>query len=353
MSLPSFSVRRPVLVTMVFLGIVVLGVITFVRLPLDMFPDIEAPMISLITTWKGASATDVEEKVTKNLEKSLAVTADLDEMSSITQDNVSVIQLKFDWGANLDEKSNDIRRLAAMAKPLMPEEVDDPLLFRMNMAQIPVLILSVTTTQGDIAEHSEFIEDHVSDDLQRVPGVAAVVLFNERKRQLMVEVDRRELESRQLSMAQLEGALKANNLTLPAGTLELGRSIYTLRAPGEYQSIADVESVIVGQNQGALVYLKDVARVRFGLEERTSLGTTNGQSSMMLMVQRESGSNTVDVARAVKQRIAELDASLAPRGFRIATIMDMSDSIVFMIGSLSEAVYLGGAIVFLVVLKPF
>lgn len=350
MSLPSFSVRRPVLVTMVFLGIVVLGVLSFVRLPLDMFPKIEPPMISVITLWRGASARDIESKVTKNLEDQLAITPDLDEMSSVSQDNLSIVQLKFRWGVNLDEASNDVRRLSAMAKPLMPEEVDDPLLFRLNFAQLPIIMLAVTTEKGEIAAHGDFIEDQVVNDLQRVQGVASVTMFNQRQKQLLVEVDRRRMEGYSLSLQQIEGALKGNNLTLPAGTLELGRSVYTLRAPGEYQSLSDVENVIVGQNQGALVYLKDVARVSLGLEERTNEATANGQSSMMLMVQRESGANTVDVARAVQKRIKELDGLLAPRGFRVATIMDMSDTIVMMIGSLSEAVYLGGAIVFLVVL---
>ena len=350
MSLPSFSVRRPVLVAMVFLGIVVIGTIAFTRLPLDMFPKIESPVISVITVWKGASATDIESKVTKNLEDQLAITPDLDEMSSITQDNLSVVQLKFRWGVNLDEASNDVRRLAAMAKPLMPEEVDDPLLFRLSFAMLPVIMLAVTTERGQIAEHSDFIEDHVVNDLQRVAGVASVTMFNQRLKQLLVEVDRRRMEAYALSLQQLEGALKGNNLTLPAGTLELGRSVYTVRAPGEYQSLSDVENVIVGQHQGALVYVKDVARVSLGLEERSNEATANGQSSMMLMVQRESGANTVDVARAVQKRIKELDGILAPRGFRVATIMDMSDTIVHMIGSLSEALYLGGAIVFLVVL---
>ncbi|MBN1652899.1 MAG: efflux RND transporter permease subunit [Deltaproteobacteria bacterium] len=351
MSLPSLSVRRPILVSMIFLGILVIGLIAFTRLPLDMFPDIESPMISVITVWKGASATDVESKVTKILEDKLAIAPELDEMSSISQDNVSVVSLKFRWGANLDEAANDVRALSATAQPEMPDEVDDPLLFRINFSQLPILMLSVTTNKGDIARYSDWIEDNIVNDLQRVPGVAAVTMFNQQAKQLQVNVDRRKMESYGLSLQQIEYALKASNLTLPAGTIETGRTIYTVRAPGEYENEQDVRNVIVGQNRmGALVYLKDVATVSLGMEERVNLATANGLPSMMLMVQRESGTNTVEVAEAVMARMKRLDEKFAPSGFRIVTVMDMSESIVHMIASLSEAVYLGGAIVLLVVI---
>ncbi|MBN2385207.1 efflux RND transporter permease subunit [bacterium] len=349
MGLPYFSVRRPILVAMFFVGIIVIGIISWLRLSLDMFPDIESPVISVITTWPGASAMDIETKVTKNLEDQLATTPELDEMSSVSQDNVSIIQLKFRWGTNLDEAANDIRSFAAMAKSLMPDEVDDPILFRLSFAQIPILMLAVTTDRGDIAQYSEWIEDNIANELQRVPGVATVMLFNEQEKQLKVEVDRRRLEQYGLSLQQVESALQASNLTLPAGTIETGRLVYTIRAPGEYEHAEDVRNVILGQYRGTLVYLKDIATVNFGLDERTNIATVNDQPTMLLMVQRESGANTVDVAQAAQDRIKMLDAKYRDNGFRILSVFDLSDSIVQMIGSLSEAVYLGGLIVFLIV----
>ncbi len=349
MSIPSFSVRRPILISMIFVGILVTGLVAFTRLPLDMFPDIESPMISVITTWKGASAQDIESKVTKNLEDVLATVPELDEMSSTSMDNVSLVQLKFRWGTNIDEASNDVRQMAATARPNLPDEVDDPMLFRMNLSQLPVLMLSVTTRKGAVAEHSDWIEDHIVNDLQRVSGVATVSMFNQQAKQLQVEVDRRRMEAHGLSLQQIEGALRASNLTLPAGTIETGRTVYTIRAPGEFETIDDIGNVVVGQGQGALVFLKDVAAIRFGVEERTTIATGNGDPSMMLMVQRESGANTVTVARAVRERIEVLNDKYRDDGFEILTIMDMSDSIVLMIDSLSEALYVAGIVILLVV----
>jgi HAE1 family hydrophobic/amphiphilic exporter-1 len=350
MTLPSFSVRRRVAVTMAFLAIIVLGLVSFRRLSLDLFPKIEPPMVTVITVWRGANAKDIESKVTKILEDQLATTPDLEELSSISQDNISVVQVKLRWGANIDEAANQIRSLAAAAKPLMPEEVDDPLLYRLNLASIPILMLSVTVDQGRADEHADFIEKHVVNELQRVDGVASVVMFNQRKKQLLVQVDREKMERYSMSLQQVEGALKANNLSLPAGTLDIGRSVYTIRAPGEFQSTADVENVIVGQNLGSLIYVKDLASVKLGLEDRTSAATVNGGNSLLLMVQRESAGNTVDVAQAVLKRVDELQHSLGPQGYHIATVMDLSQNIVMIIGSLTETVYFAGAIVFVVVL---
>lgn len=349
MSLPSFSVRRRVTVCMIFLAIGVLGIISLFSLPLDMFPDIESPMVSVITPWPGASSKDIESKVTKTLETLLASTPDLDELSSISRDNVSTIQLKFRWGTNLDEATNNIRTFISQAKKDLPDDVDESMIFRLNLSQMPVVVLAVTSSGRDINEQSDYVEDHILNDLKRLDGVATVSMFNQRQQQLLVEVDRQRMEAYNLSLQQVGGALRANNLTLPAGTLDIGRSVYTIRAPGEYTSISDVENIIVGQQQNGLVYLKNIAQVRLGIEEETNIATLNGQSALLLLVQRSSGANTVEVARAVKKRIEEIGQTL-PSDLQISVAVDLSESVVRMIDSLSETIWVAIGLVSLVVL---
>jgi hydrophobe/amphiphile efflux-1 (HAE1) family protein len=349
MSLPSFSVRRRVTVTMIFVGIAVIGLLSLYQLPLDQFPKIEPPMVSVITPWYGASAKDVESRVTKPLEETLAITSDLEELSSTAMDNASIVQLKFGWGTNLDEAVNSIRTSISQAKSNMPEDVKDSIVFRLNLAQMPILIMAVTTDQGQIETQADFVEDHIVNDLKRVDGVATVTLFNQRARQLLVDVDRRRLEAYGLSLQQVGGALRASNLTLPAGTLDIGRNVYTIRAPGEFKTVEDIESVIVGQGAGGLVYLKDIARVYLGIEDSTSLATINKRPALLMMVQRLSGANPVDTARAVMKRLDELSKTL-PSRLKVTVVTDLSDHIVRIIGSLSETIYVAVVLVALVVL---
>jgi HAE1 family hydrophobic/amphiphilic exporter-1 len=351
MNLPAFAVRRRVTVAMFFLAVAVLGVVSFTRLSLDMFPDVEPPVVSVITVWPGASATDVEQKVTERLENRLASTPELDEMTSISQDNVSVVQIKFDWGTNLDEATNNVRTLANYARREMPDEVEEPMLFRLSFSNLPIMLLGVTAKRGEIQEYSELIEDLIADDLTRVDGVASVALFNQRFKQLQVDVDRERLAAHELSLQQVAAAIRANNLTLPAGNVDMGWSTFTIRAPGEFETPEDLENVAVSQSPttGALVHVKDIADVHFGLEEAVNRATLNNKNSVMLMIQREAESNTVDVARDVTERIAELNEEL-PEGLELHVVMDLSQNVLTMVDSLSTALYWGGAIVILVVI---
>lgn len=203
MTVSSWAVRRPVAVTLLFLGVAVVGLMSFTRLSLDMFPKIEPPVITVVTPWLGASATDIENKVTKNLEDLLATTPDLEELSSISQNNVSVVQLTLKWGANLDEASNNVRTLTSQARQLLPDDVEESTIIRLNLSQIPILMFTVTTDRGEVAEYSDFVEDHIVNDLKRIEGVATVIVFNRTERQLQVEVDRRRLEAYGLSLQQI------------------------------------------------------------------------------------------------------------------------------------------------------
>lgn len=349
MSLASFSVRRRVAVTMVFIGVALVGLLSLYQLPLDMFPKIEPPMVSVITPWYGASAKDVEEKVTKPLEEQLAATAELEELSSTAMDNVSIVSLKFGWGTDLAEAVNSIRTSISMAESLMPDDVQDSIVFRLNLAQMPILILAVTVDSGDIETQADFVEDRIVNELKRVEGVATVTLFNQREKQLLVEVDRRRLEAYGLSLQAVGGALQASNLSLPAGTVEVGRSVYAIRAPGEFKSVEDVENVIVGQGAGGLVYLKDIAEVRLGIEDRTSVATIDGRPALLMMVQRLSGANPVDTARGVMDRLKQLGPQL-PRRFQVGVVADLSEGIVRIVGSLSETIWVAVLLVGAVVL---
>ncbi len=220
----------------------------------------------------------------------------------------------------------------------------------MNMAQSPVLILSVTMKGANVYEYGKLVEDKITNELSRVNGVATVGEFNSLDKQLLVDVNRQRLNAYGLSMLQVSGAIEGSNLTLPAGNLDIGRGQYTVRVPGEFDTIKDVENVIVGQSQksGNLVYLKDIATVKLGMQDETAKATADQEKAMILMIMRESGANTVDVAQAVTSKIEQMNKTL-PEGLHISVVTDLSDNITLMVDSLSEAMYFTGLIVILVV----
>jgi HAE1 family hydrophobic/amphiphilic exporter-1 len=347
MSLSSFSVRRRVTTGMIFLAVTLLGLVSFTRLPVDLFPDVEMPTVSVITYYFGASARDVEEKVTDPLEESLAVTPGLEEMSSVSQENVSAVTLQFAWGSNLDEAMNDVRTRIDFARRNLPEDVEDPLLLRLNLSMLPIVTLGVTSSRGDIQEQGELVDDLVAERIERIDGVASVISLNQQSRQVLVEVDRQRLEDYHLSLQQVAGVIQMENLTLPAGTIDVGRITYIVRVPGEYETIDELRNVIVSQNEGSVVYLHQVASVHEGLEESDSIAAIDGHPAILYLVQRESGANTVEVARRVVALCEQLEREL-PENLHIVVLEDQSSLVTMMLDNLTDVVWTGAILVIVI-----
>ena len=250
MNLPQFSVRRRVTVLMIFLAVLVLGGICLKMLGLDLMPELEPPAISVITAYPGASAQDVETKVTKEVEDQLSIVSGLDDIYSSSREGLSVVTCKFAWGANLDEASNDIRSALELAKRTLPDDAEDPIIVKFNTAMFPVAFYGVN------AERSwpgirDLIEDRVTDRLKTVSGVGAAPIFGGPERQINVELDRDRLKAYGLTLDEVAAALRNENLTLPAGDIKIGVMDYAIRTPGEYQSVEEVENIVLRQGRTA------------------------------------------------------------------------------------------------------
>ncbi|HOW97801.1 MAG TPA: efflux RND transporter permease subunit, partial [Kiritimatiellia bacterium] len=349
MNLPEFGVRRPVTNLMIFLGIIILSLFSLSRLGVDMMPEIEPPAISVVSLYPGASPEDVEVKVTEPLENQLASTPHLEKITSRSAEGVSAIQLKFTWGVNLDEASNDIRDRIERAKralPDIPDEMDNPFIFKFNTALMPFLILGVTADQNT-PELNDLVDRRVADQLRQLPGVGTVQLRGGLDRQINVWIDRGRLEGYGFSILDVKAALAAANVTQPVGNIKSGLTDYLVRLPGEFASPDEINSVILGQDQGRLIYLKDVARVEDSHAEVSSVVRINGKSGLMMAVMKQTGVNTVEVADRVKKKLAEIEPSL-PLNIRFHIMMDSSQDILDALSSLRETVWIGGALVILV-----
>lgn len=351
MHLPEFGVKRPVTNLMIFLAIILLAAYSFSRLGIDSFPEIEPPAITVITSYPGASPEDVEIKVTEELENQLATTPGLEKITSISAEGVSLITLKFIWGTNIDEASNDIRDRIDLAKqrlPDIPNEMENPYLFKFNTANIPILYLGITAKQT-YPELYDMVDKRLGDALRQLPGVGTVqIQGGGLKRQINVWVNKERLEGYGFSILDIQNVLKRENITQPVGNLKTGLTDYLIRLPGEFMNPDEINLVILGKRSGKVIYLRDVAKIEDGFQEVTSEVRINKQPGVMMMIQKQSGTNTVEVAQRVKKRLKELERNF-PSDVKINTIFDTSKDIINSINSLKSSVVLAIVLVIFVV----
>lgn len=351
MNLPEFGVKRPVTNLMIFCAIIILAFYSFTRIGIDMMPEIEPPGITVIAGYPGASPEDVEIKVTEVLENQLGTTPGLEKITSTSSEGLSRISLKFIWGTNLDEASNDIRDRIELAKrflPDIPNEMDNPFIFKFNTSNIPIIFIGVTAQQS-YSELYDLIDKRIGDALRQLPGVGTVqIQGGGLERQINIWIDRGRLEGYGFSVFDIQSALKRENVTQPVGSLKSGLTDYLIRLPGEFAAPEEINSVILGKRNNNFVYLKDVARVEDGFKEVTSVVRINKNPGIMMMVQKQSGTNTVEVAERVKKRLEELKGML-PADVKINIIFDTSRDIVNSLNSLKSALWFAVILIILVV----
>ncbi|MDD2715930.1 MAG: efflux RND transporter permease subunit [Candidatus Wallbacteria bacterium] len=347
MSLAGISVKRPVGVTVFYLIVLILGSICLYKLPIDMFPSLDVPSLSVITIYPGANAQDVENNVTRYIEEKLASVNNLNHITSKSKDNVSMITCQFEWGTNLDEAANDIRQQLEMAKTNLPEDAEKSVVYKFSTSSLPILLISLSTDH--YPEDLYFTADKIiGRELKKLPGVGACTVEGFRKREIRIEVDPERLRFYGLSLDQISQMTALSNLDVPAGTLNSGKYSYNLRLAGRIENLKELKRVILAERDGKAVYLEDVAKIYDGFEEKTALSRGgSGKPSLILFVQKQSGANTVTVVDAVMKRIAELKTRL-PAGTEIDVVSDNSKSIRNSINTLSEAVLLGAFLVALV-----
>ncbi len=348
MRLPEVAVRRPISTIMAFLAIIILGFVSFQGLPIDLLPEIEPPFISVLTQYPGASSQDVETNITEKMETALSGVSDLKKLTSTSIDNISVVSLEFEYGTNLDEASNNVRDLLEFVKRDLPDDAETPTIFKFSTNFFPILFVSVTADQS-YPGLNKLIQDRVADPLKRIPGVGTVQIFGGPIREIQIRIDPQKLEAYNLSTSQLGQILAAENLTLPTGNIKMGRIDYNVRVPGEFTDPEQIKNIVVGQKDGQIVYVKDVAQVLDTLKERTITSRLNSKVGLQLIVQKQSGANTVTAARNVMKKLDELKKDL-PSDVQLNIVNDSSEFIIASINNLAEAVLLGGIFVVLVIL---
>ncbi len=348
MSLYSTSVKNPITTLMIFIAVIILGLYSYYRLPVDYFPKMDPPYISVFTYYNGANAADVEQNITRKLEDGFGTITNLKKITSKSKDNISVITLEFDWGTNLDEATNEVRDAVGMAERNLPDEVESPTIFRISTSMIPVIMFSVTADES-YAGIKDILDTKLIQPLNRIDGVGNIFQIGAPVRAVMVEVDPRKLDAYNLTVEQVSGILAANNLNLPSGNLEMGKSDLPLRLQGEFESSNVIGNIILSNAAGKTVYLRDVATVRDSLKDINSYERSNGRKSVRIMIQKQSDANTVTVANKIKKKLETISKTLPP-DIRVEVLMDSSINTMNSINNLSETLLYALLFVVLVVI---
>jgi len=344
MSIYRSAVNRPVTTALIFLAFAILGVFSLTRLPVDNFPDIESNVIMVMSSYPGASAEDVENNLTKVLENSLNGVSDLKDITSNSRENIAVLTLEFQYGTDIEVATNDVRDKLDMVAQTLPDGASSPTIFKFSAEDMPIMILSATADQS-VSALDKILDDKVATPLARVSGVGTVSVSGAPQREIQVYCDPNKLQAYGLSISSIAAVIASENRNVPSGNIDIGSDTYTLRIKKEFQDPSELMDIILGSYNGSAIYLRDVARVYDGLEEKSQESFTNGVRGAQIIIQRQSGYNTVNVIRDVKKELAKLEQTL-PTDIKITTVVDSSDNILRTIHSLEETI----VIIFLVVM---
>ncbi len=348
MNIYESAVRKPISTTLIFIGIMIFGIFSYSRLAVDQYPEIEIPQISVITTYAGANAADIETNITRLLEDNLNTVDDLKKITSTSSDNLSLVQLEFEYGTDLTEATNNIRDAVSRIQSTFPEESDYPTIFKFSTSMMPVMMLAVTANDS-YAALSKILDEKMVNVLNRIDGVGAVTIMGAPEREIQINVDPKKLDAYGMTVEQLGNIIAAENVNIPAGTIDIGSNTYSVKSDGEFSSSNDLYSIVVSNQNGRTIMLSDVAQIRDTLQKSTMDERMNGELGVRVMIQKQSGANTVEIVEEIGKIMPSIKESL-PGDIGINLIFEGSQEITDSINSLSETIMYAFLFVILVVM---
>jgi HAE1 family hydrophobic/amphiphilic exporter-1 len=348
MSIYKSAVNRPVTTLMLFAAVVVLGIYSLSQLPIDFYPEIEIPYISVMTTYTGASASDIETNVTRTLEDAFNSIQGLKEITSNSYDNLSVIFLELELGTSLDEAMNDVRSAIDMIFRYLPEDCDRPSIFKFNTSMMPIMFFAITADES-YSGLASMIDEKIINPLNRIDGIGSISMAGAPRRVIYVDVDPKLMEAYNLTVEQVGSIIAAENMNMPSGNIKMGEMNYPLRIQGEFTESSQIKNIILGDYNGKPVFLTDIGKVRDTIKDLTIDERISGKQGLRMFIMKQSGANTVGIARQVNKQLKELEKTLPP-DVKIQSIFDTSTYIRNSISNLSDAILYGLIFVIFVVL---
>ncbi|MEO6486766.1 MAG: efflux RND transporter permease subunit, partial [Thermoanaerobaculia bacterium] len=345
--LAEICVRRPVFATVIILALVVVGAFSYFKLGVDRFPNVEFPFIIVTTVLPGAAPEEIETEVTDKVEESVNTISGIDELTSFSSENVSVVMISFNLEKNRDVAAQEVRDKVSMIAAELPQDADPPLVQTFDPGAIPVVTIAVSGP-GSQRDISEYVDKNLRRRLETVYGVGQVLVVGARPRQINVIVDNAKLASQGLTAAHVVAALQAQNIQIPGGKVEQGARDLTLRTYGRVDSPDDFGNIPITNVAGTAIRVRDVARIEDGMSEVESVATVGGKSAVVLMVRKQSGTNAIEIVDGIKARVEEMRPTL-PAGYKLDIIRDQSEFVLAAVGAVKEHLILGSIFAALVV----
>ena len=349
MSIYKSAINKPITCALIFGAVFILGLFSLQKLPIDQLPEIEAPYVSVMTAYPGANASEVETNVTKILENNLNSVDGLKEITSTSKDNISLVMLEFEWGLDLDEAINDIRSYIDMVYDDLPDECTRPFIFKFSTSMMPIMQYAITAEES-YPGLDKILNDQVINELNRIDGIGNLALSGAPERFVYVDIDPKKLDSYNLTLETVGQAVAGNNLNLASGSVKMGKEQYQLRVEGEYVESSEINDIVVKVDAGRAVFVRDIATVKDTIKDFTLEEKINGKDGVRLVVMKQTGANTVQVATDVKKGIEKVVKTLPP-DIKLQMIYDQSEDIEDAIASLAESI--GYALLFVVLVVLF
>ena len=309
MSLFEGAVKRPIMTALCFIAVVIFGIFSYSKLPIDLLPDIETNTIMVMTSYSGASASDIENNVTRPLENTLNSVEHLKHITSKSSENISIVTLEFEFGYDIDDLTNDVRDKLDMVASALPDDANSPIIFKFSADMIPILMLSVKAEESLPALY-KILDDNIVNPLARIDGVGTVSITGAPKREINIYMDPVKMEAYNIPIETVSSVIAGENRNIPGGNFDIGSNTYALRVEGEFKSPQEMLELVVGSHNGANVYLKDIARIVDSTEERAQKAFTDGMQGAMITIQKQTGGNSVAIANAVRAELPKLQKRL-------------------------------------------
>jgi HAE1 family hydrophobic/amphiphilic exporter-1 len=347
MSIYSSAVKKPVTTALIFVAVIILGVFSYSKLAVDLLPQIDTNSILVMTSYPGASASDIEMNVSKPIENVLNGLSDLKHITSNSRENVSIVAMEFEFGVDIDVVTNDVRDKLDMVRSTLPTDIQTPTIFKFGADDLPIIILSATAQESSNALY-KILDDRIANPLARISGVGTVSISGASEREIQVYCDPYKLDAYGMTIESISQIIGMENRNTPGGSVDLGSNTLSLRVQGEFEDANEMLDLVIGNRDGHAIYLRDVARVEDSVQERTSEAYTDGKRGAMVVIQKQSGANSVNIAKEVHKKIPELQRSL-PSDVQLGIIVDTSENINNTMNSLAETILITLFIVMAVV----
>ncbi len=352
MKIAENCIKHNVMTILAYILIAVFGFYCFQSLPLALMPEMELPVAIVYSTYAGAGPEDIEQQVTKPLESACASLSGLESLTSTSAENMSMVIAQFDYGVNLDEVMTDMRDNVDMVKSQLPEDASDPTVMSIDIDSMPVVMVALRGS--DLATMQSIAEDELAPALERLDGVASADIAGGYENEVAVKTDAARLKGYNLTVSSLAQQLGADNMAIPGGELDSGSQTLAVRTDGEYQTVQDVENALISLPAGGTVRLNQIADVSLQPKDQDALAKVNGEECLLLSVNKQSGSNTVEIAERAKAELDSLTANNQSISWDL--VMDQSDYINMTVDNAMSNIWMGvlfAAIVLIVFLRDF